>query len=156
MTKSTIYQALMKFLARIWYPVALPEDLAEVFEIEISNFVPYPKLLETISGCQLHSHRLAKYMPRKLAESVFRHATCVETFKDKSIASYYFHEGWIEFVLYFDQDGALRRIYLLHKEIPNEMGVELPLNSTYVGSPPYTISRRKQRMKMGPHSIASL
>lgn len=138
-----VMDSLSRFFARIWYPVALPEDLTEAFGVELSNYLSYSKLLEKISSCHLHPQKLAKYMPRRLAESVFKHATSMEIFKDKSIASYYFQEGCIEFVLSFDHNGTLRRVYLLHKAVENEEGIELPLHSTYVGSPPYRFAKRK-------------
>ncbi len=64
-------------------------------------------------------------MPREQAERVFSGATCKERFKQESLYSYYFYEGWIEFVLIFDDDSRLRRLYLLHQYL--EKNQELPL-----------------------------
>jgi hypothetical protein len=73
-------------------------------------------------------------MPRKDAEAAFQRARRKEHFCRNSLFSYYFHEGWLEFCLHFDEKNRLRRIYLQHKRLESELGVEIPLFSETVKS----------------------
>lgn len=128
-------ERLSRFFARFRHPVALPEDVAETFGFSVSNFLSFTELVNMLESSPMCSpHQLAKYMPRRDAESAFRRATCKECFKEKTIVSYYFPEGWIEFILYFDMEGRLRRIYLLHKNVKQEEGLEITLCCSYIGN----------------------
>lgn len=122
-----------RFLARFRYPVALPEDVAETLGVNVSNFLTFDELIKKLSTCDSNPHRLAKYMPRREAERAFTNATCVEQFGRKTLISYYFPEGWIEFLLEFDSEMLLRRLYLRHKDIEAEEGVEVLLCCSYIG-----------------------
>lgn len=66
-------------------------------------------------------------MPRNEAEAAFKNASRTERFKQNTLCSYYFNEGWMEFILQFDNQARLRRIYLQHKDIDQDSGVEIPL-----------------------------
>jgi hypothetical protein len=122
-----------RLLARIWHPVALPEDVAGPLGIEVSNFLSFRELVDLLSKPTVYVSNLSKFMPRKEAESIFRSPTCCESFRDKTLVCYFFNEGWIEFVLCFDSEERLRRIYLNHPAIQNVQGIEIALRSTYIG-----------------------
>ena len=124
---------IARFFARFRYPVTLPEDVAETLGIKVSNFLSYNELIKQISNCESNPQRLARFMPRNEAESAFQHATCIERFGSKTLVSYYFTEGWVGFVLHFDSQLQLRRVYLRHKEIESEEGVEINLCCSYIG-----------------------
>lgn len=66
-------------------------------------------------------------MPRNLAEEAFSTARRMDRFKQCSLFSYYFDEGWLEFELRFDADARLRRVYVRHRRLPQDEGVELSL-----------------------------
>lgn len=67
-------------------------------------------------------------MPREEAEAAFETALRKEKFLHNTLCSYYFNEGWMEFVLQFDEHSRLRRIYIQHKKIEQEEGIEIPLS----------------------------
>ncbi|MEM1282293.1 MAG: hypothetical protein AAGG81_01925 [Chlamydiota bacterium] len=125
---------LARLFARFWYPVTLPEDVTETLGVEVSNFLSFDELIRRITQSNTNPLRLSKFMPRKDAEAAFQHATCIEHFGEKTLVSYFFPEGWVEFVLKFDGEARLRRIYLLHKDVKNEEGVEISLCSSYIGN----------------------
>jgi len=139
------FDRIARFFARFRYPVTLPEDVAESLGIKVSNFLSYNELIKKISTCESNPLRLARLMPRNEAESAFQHATCIERFGAKTLVSYYFSEGWVGFVLQFDSQMQLRRIYLRHKEIEEEEGVEINLCCSYIG----------HRMHYNPNSITT-
>lgn len=134
------FDRVARFFARFRYPVTLPEDVTETLGIKVSNFLSFDELIKKLSSCNSNPLRLAKFMPRRDAELAFQHATCIEQFGKKTLISYYFPEGWIEFVLEFDHDMLLRRLYLRHKDIEAQEGVEVNLCSSYIGH-----RRRKHR-----------
>jgi hypothetical protein len=127
------FDRLARFIARFRYPVSLPEDVAETLGIEVSNFLSFDELIKKLSCCHSNPLRLAKYMPRRQAENAFQHATCIDRFGRKTLVSYYFPEGWVEFVLEYDGDGLLRRMYLRHKGVESEQGEEVGLCCSYIG-----------------------
>jgi hypothetical protein len=125
---------LARLFARFWYPVTLPEDVTETLGVEVSNFLSFDELIKRITQSNCNPLRLSKFMPRKDAEAAFKHATSIEHYGEKTLVSYFFPEGWIEFVLKFDRESRLRRIYLLHKSIKSEEGVEVRLCCSYIGN----------------------
>jgi len=128
----TLWLRLTKLVARIWYPVALPEDIAHCFNLKVSNLLSQEELVRVLRKSQSYTAFLSRYMPRDIAESVFRRATSIESFGDKTIISYYFIGGWMEYVLQFDAEDRLRRVYLAHRAL--ERGSEeIPLTSSYIG-----------------------
>lgn len=127
------FHRIARLFARFRYPVSLPEDVAEALGVNVSNFLTFDELIKKLTSCDSNPLRLAKYMPRREAELAFSHATCIERFGRKTLISYYFSEGWIEFVLEFDADTLLRRLYLRHKDIEEEEGIEVLLCCSYLG-----------------------
>jgi hypothetical protein len=119
---------LYRFFLRFRYPVTLPENIAEALGVQMSNFLTFKEFVHHLSSPSFRPTRLKKYMTREKAEEAFDGALRKEHFKQKTLFSYYFSEGWMEFVLHFDDQSRLRRIYLQHKQIPQEGGIEIHLN----------------------------
>lgn len=113
-----------RFLLRFRYPVSLPEDIACALGITIPQYLPFKQWILQLNQSPT---KLTRFMPRELAENAFQNAVRTERFCEKTLVSYYFNEGWLEFVLHFDRDARLRRIYIVHREFP--VDVELPLSS---------------------------
>lgn len=128
----SLWTRLSTLVARIWHPVTLPEEIAGCFGLKVSNFLSVEDLIRVLSKSQCYTTCLSRYMPREIAEAVFRNATTIESFGEKTIISYYFRDGWVEYVLLFDQEDRLRRVYLNHRAIETE-GIEIPLSSSYIG-----------------------
>lgn len=125
---------LSRLFARFWYPVTLPEDVTETLGVEVSNFLSFDELINRITNSSTNPLRLSRFMPRRDAEKAFAHATCVEHFGEKTLVSYFFPQGWIEFVLKFDHESRLRRVYVQHKDIESEEGIEITLCCSYIGN----------------------
>jgi len=118
---------LYRFLVRFRYPVTLPEDVAMALGIQVSNFITFEEFVSRLTSPNCRPTRLLKFMPREQAEKAFQHAQRKEPFKQNSLFSFYFKEGWLEFILQFDDQSRLRRIYLQHKQIKQDEGIEIPL-----------------------------
>jgi hypothetical protein len=113
---------------RLRYPVSLPEEIATDLGISASNFLTFEEFVQQLTCMTCRPRRLTRFMPRDEAEAAFQSAQRKELFGRNSLFSYYFHEGWLEFILYFDEQERLRRIYIQHKHLPYEQGIEIPLN----------------------------
>ncbi len=107
----------------------MPEDIALALGISISNQLHFEEFVATLCCPQLRPTKLLKFMPREIAEQAFQKALRKERFSNKTLFSYYFNEGWLEFILQFDDHCRLRRIYLQHKSIAQDAGLEIPLNN---------------------------
>lgn len=118
---------LSRFLTRFRYPVSLPEDIAQALGISLSNTQTFKEFVSQLIAPTLRQTTLSKFMLREQAEQVFINAPVKERFNQSTLISYYFNEGWLEFVLKFDDRGCLRRLYMLHRDIPKEEGIEIPL-----------------------------
>ncbi len=114
-----------RWVARFRYPVSLPEEIGIALGITASNFTPFDTFFKSLTT--LKQTRLNKFMNREMAEAAFKNACIRERFCRHTLCSYFFKEGWIEFILQFDQEARLRRIYILHKEIKSDAGIEIPL-----------------------------
>lgn len=117
-----------KFLTRFRYPVSLPEDIAQALGVNFSNAQPFKEFVKQLIAPSLKPTTLSKFMMREQAEQVFGNAPLQERFHCSTLVSYYFNEGWLEFILKFDDKGCLRRIYMMHRDIPIEEGIEIPLS----------------------------
>lgn len=120
--------SLRHMILRFRYPVSMPEDIAAALGVPLPNALSFTDFVIRLRHPSCLPTRLAKFMPRELAEKAFCNAIRTEKFNEKTLFSYYFSEGWLEFVLQFDRDERLRRIYLMHREINEEDGVEIPLS----------------------------
>ncbi len=105
----------------------MPENVADALGITLSNFVSFDELVSTLTDPNCRPTRLKRFMPRKEAENAFAGALSKEFFKERSLFSYYFSEGWLEFVLWFDEKSRLRRLYIQHKCITQQEGIEIHL-----------------------------
>lgn len=121
------FDHLRRFFLRFRYPVSLPEDVAKALGITISNFITFEQFVAYLTQPSCRPTRLAKFMHRKKAEEAFQNANSKEYFKGSSLFSFYFSEGWLEFALEFDADSRLRRVYVQHKQIKQDRGVEILL-----------------------------
>lgn len=118
---------LLRVCLRVRYPVSLPEDIATDLGFNTSNFLTFEEFVSQLVNLSDRPQHLARFMPRADAEAAFQSAQRKECFGRHSLFSYYFHEGWLEFNLYFDEQARLRRIYLQHKHLPQDHGVEIRL-----------------------------
>lgn len=120
-----------KRLTMRWrYPDSLPDDVAEALGIALINFSSFDQFIEQLSNeACCRPTTLYRFMPRQAAEAAFRPtARHTECFPRETLCSYYFCEGWLEFILQFDEDNLLRRIWLQHKLIPHQQGCEIHLS----------------------------
>lgn len=124
------FENLFRLFFRFRYPVSMPEDVAEALGVTLTNDLSFEEFIHILIQPQSQPTRLAKFMPRQEAEEAFKRALRKERFKNSSLYSYYFNEGWLEFVLLFDESARLRRVYLIHKQIPAEEGVEIALKKS--------------------------
>lgn len=115
---------------RLRYPVSMPEDIACALGVSISNQLHFEEFVAHLCCPKFRPANLLKFMPRELAEQAFQKALRKERFSNKTLIAYYFNEGWIEFVLQFDDHCRLRRIYLKHKSIKHDCGQEITLNTS--------------------------
>ncbi|PJD98174.1 MAG: hypothetical protein CK425_00340 [Parachlamydia sp.] len=122
-----IIKKFRRFLMRFRYPVSLPEDIAQDLGITFSHPPSFDELIKYLIDPRCCPERLKKFMAREDAEAAFDLACRKEKFLQNSLFSYYFTEGWLEFVLQFDNQGRLRRIYVQHQKIQQDEGAEILL-----------------------------
>lgn len=122
------WELLSRLIVRFRYPVSLPEDVAQALGIHMSNFLTFEEFVNQLMSPECRPTRLTKFMPRDKAEEAFQGAQRTERFQQNTLISYYFSEGWMEFVLSFDEKSRLRRIYLQHKQICSDKGIEIQLS----------------------------
>ena len=123
-----LFKTIERTLLRFRYPVSLPEEVSEALGVPLSNYMSFKDLVKTLSEPLSSPKRLSRFMPRHVAENVFCNAAKQERFCEKTLISYHFPEGWVEFILQFDRESRLRRVYLLHKDIASDQGIELSLS----------------------------
>ncbi len=114
-----------RFIHRLRYPVSLPEEIATDLGVSLENYPTFEQFVTFLTSTSCCPTRLCKYMPRKEAEAAFQCALRKEHFTGDSLFSYYFNEGWMEFVLQFDSESRLRRMYVQHKFIQGDRGYEI-------------------------------
>jgi len=116
-------------LRRIRFPLSLPEEIADDLGIVADPETSVPELIKALLKPNSRPSHLVKNMSREKAEAVFRSALIKERFMRSTICSYYFHEGWVEFILNFDKKSHLRRVYMQHKEVASDDdGCEIALS----------------------------
>jgi len=123
---------LKSLFVRFRYPISLPQDIEEATGVELSNALSFEEMVEQLSHCCFCPKKIQKFMPRNKAESIFKTARLCERFCDRTLFSFCFTEGWVEFVLKFDSYSRLRRVYLMHKRVKEDLGIEIPLPLTEV------------------------
>lgn len=124
------FNAIYHVMRRFRYPVSLPEDVALALGMQMPRLLSFNEVIFSLKQPDFSQSTLVKFMPRALAEQAFVNAVRTERFFEKTLISYCFNEGCIEFALHFDKESRLRRVYLLHKEIPADQGIEIALKPT--------------------------
>lgn len=120
-----LLQVLCRFALRFRYPVSLPEDVAEALGIKCTHFLTLHKLVCLLTDPSCCAKNLSKFMSRQDAEQVFRDALRKERFLQNSLFSYYFNGTWMEFVLQFDEQSRLRRLYLTYKDLDEKREIRI-------------------------------
>lgn len=120
---------LSRFFLRFRYPLSMPEDVGDALGIQISNWVTFQEFVSSLTSPNCRPTKLKKFMPREKAEEAFLSAPIKEKFQHNTLISYCFNEGFVEFILHFDEQSKLRRIYLQHKGIKHDRGFEIPLKN---------------------------
>ena len=115
-----------RFLIRFRYPMSMPEDVANDLGLEISNLLTFSEFIHQLTNPEFKPKKLVRFMPREQAESMFSAALRKEKFNHDSLFSYYFNGGWMEFILSFDQESRLRRMYIHHKDLKQKH--EIPIS----------------------------
>ncbi len=123
------WDSLSRFFLRFRYPISMPEDIGTSLGIQMSNYITFHEFVTKLTSPACKPTKLLKFMPREKAEEAFFGAPLKEKFRNNTLVSYCFNEGWVEFVLHFDDNSKLRRIYLQHKDIKQDCGLEIPLHS---------------------------
>jgi len=118
---------LYRIVLRFRYPVTLPAEIATDLGITVPDFLTFNEFVYQLTNLSSKPQRLKRFMARDVAEAAFTSAQRKEIFSRNTLFSYYFHEGWLEFSLHFDEHARLRRIYLQHKQVAHERGIEIPL-----------------------------
>lgn len=134
-----LVQHLKKFYCRLHYPVSLPEDVAHALGISAPNDLSFEEFIELLRSPEGRPTKLFKYMPRDEAEMAFHSALRKETFKRTSLFSYYFCRGWLGFLLQYDDQLRLRRLYLQHRDLNHGEGVEILLPQWDVPAPHHRV-----------------
>ena len=127
---SQVQDRIFRFFSRFLYPVSLPEDVAAALGFTVSNLIPFEDFLGILTSPCYQVNSLYRLMPRSEAEHLFSKALRKECFHQRSIYAYYFRQGWIEFILQFDEKNRLRRMYMQHRDIPHDQGWEMCLTGT--------------------------
>ena len=120
-----VLQPLLHLFTRFRYPVSLPEDVGSDLGLEMTNSLNFQEFIHRLTDPCHRPTKLARFMPREQAEDIFRLARRKEKFKQNSLFSYYFKGGWMEFILQFDEQSRLRRLYICHKTLKQKH--EIPI-----------------------------
>lgn len=123
---------LSRLLLRFRYPISMPEDVGVALGIQISNYVTFKEFVSFLGCPNCRPTKLTKFMSREDAEKAFLKAPLKEKFQNNTLFSYCFSEGWVEFILQFDDNSRLRRIYLQHRDIKQDRGLEIQLNKALI------------------------
>lgn len=122
-----VLQPLLQLFIRFRYPVSMPEDVAADLGLNISNSLNFQEFMGCLTDPRHRPTKLIRFMPRDQAEDMFRFALRKERFQQNSLFSYHFKGGWMEFVLQFDEQSRLRRLYMRHKDLKQKH--EIPISS---------------------------
>lgn len=118
---------LSRVLQRFRYPVTLPQDITSALGIKLADSLTFDEFLHQLCTPSWQPSRLKRWMPRSQAEEAFSQAQRKERFGENSVFSYYFSQGWVIFILRFDNMSRLRNLELRHEKIEQENGVQIPL-----------------------------
>lgn len=94
----------------------MPEEVAADLGLNLPNTLSFKQFVNCLLDPSRPPAKLTRFMPRENAECIFRLAKRKEIFQSNSMFSYYFKGGWMEFILQFDGQSRLRRVYIRHKD----------------------------------------
>lgn len=117
--------SLFRFFLRFRYPVSMPEDIATDLGLNIPRYLTFQEFVTCLKKPDMQPSKLTKFMSREQAEQIFRTAIRKERFSEQSLFSYYFNEGWMEFILQFDEKSRLRRLYIQHKDLSQKVEISI-------------------------------
>lgn len=120
-----VLEHIRRCLIRFRYPLSMPEDVAKDLGLDISNFLSFPEFVKFLTNPYIRPAKLTKFMPRKEAEEIFRKALRKEKFSQNSLFCYHFNGGWMEFMLQFDEQSRLRRMYIHHKDLKQKYEIQI-------------------------------
>lgn len=120
-----VFQPLFHLFVRFRYPVSMPEDVASDLGLEITNSLKFHEFIQCLIDPRHRPTKLTRFMPREQAEDIFRLARRKEKFQQNSLFSYYFKGGWMEFILQFDEQSRLRRLYIRHKTLKQKHEISI-------------------------------
>lgn len=115
----------LNLFIRFRYPFSMPEEVAADLGLELSNKWTFQEFMSYLISSQCRPKKLIKFMPRERAEALFRKALRKEIFRHNSLFSYYFNGGWMEFILQFDEQARLRRLYIRHKDLKHKYEISI-------------------------------
>lgn len=120
------FHSFFQLFIRFRYPVSTPEDVATDLGLEVSNDLTFEEFMSYLVDPSHRPSNLIRYMPREKAESMFQTALRKERFNQNSLFCYYFNGNWMEFMLQFDEQSRLRRLYIRHKALKQKY--EIPIS----------------------------
>ena len=120
-----LFKPFSYLLIRFRYPLSTPEDVANDLGLKCSNLLSFQEFICYLTNPHHCLTKLCRFMPREEAEEVFRLALRKEKFSQNSLFSYCFKGGWVEFVLQFDEQSRLRRLYIRHKELKQKHEISI-------------------------------
>lgn len=126
-TPKSFFKSFLHLFVRFRYPVSLPEDVAGDLGLNVSNSLSFQEFINHLINPHHSPSKLTRFMARDQAEDAFRSALRKERFQQHSLISYHFNGNWMEFVLHFDEQSRLRRLYISHKDLKQKH--EIPISS---------------------------
>lgn len=120
-----VLKPLLSLFVRFRYPVSLPEDVAADLGINMTNSLSFREFIHRLTDPVHRPTKLTRFMPREEAEDIFRSALRKERFQQNSLFSYHFKGGWMEFILQFDEQARLRRLYIRHKYLKHKHEIRI-------------------------------
>lgn len=121
-----VIHSLARLFPRLRYPLSMPEEVASDLGINVSNALTFEEFVDCLTSPHQRPTKLLRFMPRDEAEKTFQTALRKERFKQNSLFSYHFNGGWMEFMLQFDDQSRLRRLYIRHKDLKQKF--EIPIS----------------------------
>jgi len=112
-----LFQPLSRLFVRFRYPRSTPEDVAHDLGLTCTNLLTFQEFMCYLTNSKHQLTKLSRFMPREQAEEIFCLALRKEKFSKDSLFSYHFKGGWVEFILHFDDQSRLRRVYVRHKDL---------------------------------------
>jgi hypothetical protein len=120
-----VLKSFLQLFVRLRYPVSMPEDIARDLGLNITNYLTFQEFMRCLTDPSHRPSKLTRFMPREQAAGMFRLARRKERFQQNSLFSYHFKGGWIEFVLQFDEQSRLRRLYIRHKDLKQKHEISI-------------------------------